>query len=274
MKGTDAQLIPIYGYDQRYPDVLYITEHDSSSGTTPLANNVRPFGNFYHFAHFQELCNLQAKLTGEKVVMDISSVKLVRLQRASGNRENQTLFNVRVQLWHEEDVRGRRGSQGDGASFVTAGTALSGPLRSKQVPKSSRLMIYLGRLEEWITVFVTDDVEVAADGQTMVRLKPRRDGWRRVSRFPGVAAHREEKKGSEPAGLDIHGQSLDPDIIHTYMLYDTFDIDFETSSSQVNFIRKWGDLLKERRSQRDTLERIEEDMRHTTLTGKAARKIW
>jgi hypothetical protein len=187
MKGTDAQLIPIYGYDQRYPDVLYITEHDSSSGTTPLANNVRPFGNFYHFAHFQELCNLQAKLTGEKVVMDISSVKLVRLQRASGNRENQTLFNVRVQLWHEEDVRGRRGSQGDGASFVTAGTALSGPLRSKQVPKSSRLMIYLGRLEEWITVFVTDDVEVAADGQTMVRLKPRRDGWRRVSRFPGVA---------------------------------------------------------------------------------------
>jgi hypothetical protein len=47
-----------------------------------------------------------------------------------------------------------------------------------------------------------------------------------------TTAHREEKKGSEPAGLDIHGQSLDPDIIHTYMLYDTFDIDFETSSSK------------------------------------------
>lgn len=187
MRGADAQLIPIYGYDQRYPNVLYITEHDNSSGTSLPANNIRPFGNFYQFAHFQDLCNLQAKLTGEKVVMDISSVKLVRLQRASGNRDNQTLFNVRVQLWHEEDVRGRRGSQSDVASFVTAGTALSGPLRSRQVPKSSRLMIYLGRLEEWITVFVTDDVEVTGDGQTMVRLRPRKEGWRRISRWPGVA---------------------------------------------------------------------------------------
>jgi hypothetical protein len=187
MRGADAQLIPIYGYDQRYPNVLYITEHDNSSGTPPPTNNIRPFGSFYQFAHFQDLCNLQAKLTGEKVVMDISSVKLIRIQRASGNRDNQTLFNVRVQLWHEEEVRGRRGSQSDVASFVTAGTALSGPLRSKQVPKSSRLMIYLGRLEEWITVFVTDDVEVTGDGQTMVRLKPRKEGWRRVSRWPGVA---------------------------------------------------------------------------------------
>lgn len=47
-----------------------------------------------------------------------------------------------------------------------------------------------------------------------------------------ITAHREEKKGSDPAALDIHGQTMDPDVIHTYPLYETFDIDFETSSSK------------------------------------------
>ncbi len=39
------------------------------------------------------------------------------------------------------------------ASFVTAGTALSGPLREKLVPNTSRIMVYLGRLNEYITAF-------------------------------------------------------------------------------------------------------------------------
>jgi predicted nucleic acid-binding Zn finger protein len=39
------------------------------------------------------------------------------------------------------------------ASFVTAGTALSGPLRERLVASASRLMLYLGRSGEYITVF-------------------------------------------------------------------------------------------------------------------------
>ena len=39
------------------------------------------------------------------------------------------------------------------ASFVTAGTTLSGPLKEKLVPNSSRLVVYLGRLNEYITAF-------------------------------------------------------------------------------------------------------------------------
>lgn len=46
-----------------------------------------------------------------------------------------------------------------------------------------------------------------------------------------IIAHREEKKGSEPAGLDIHGQTIDPDVIVSFDLYETFDIEFENSSS-------------------------------------------
>jgi hypothetical protein len=97
-----------------------------------------------------ELCEFQAKLTGEKVVLDISSVKLMKLSKAH-SRSSETFSSVRVQIWHEEE--GRRSTQSDVASFVTAGTTLSGPLRDRLVPSSSRLIVFLGRLDEYITVF-------------------------------------------------------------------------------------------------------------------------
>lgn len=44
-------------------------------------------------------------------------------------------------------------------------------------------------------------------------------------------AHREAKKGAEPAGLDIRCQSTDPDTISSFDLYETFEIEFESSPS-------------------------------------------
>lgn len=155
-----------------------------------------------------ELCEFQAKLTGEKVVLDISSVKLVRLSKATKahSRSNETFSSVRVQIWHEEEAR--RSSQSDVASFVTAGTTLSGPLRDRLVPCSSRLIVFLGRLDEYITVFglstlypsppesvaanivtVTDDIEVVPEGQTTAKIKARKGGSvfkRGGSRWAGV----------------------------------------------------------------------------------------
>jgi hypothetical protein len=202
VKGSTARLIPVYAYDQRFPKVLYIRDDDNNNGAggvgrrnSGAASPQQP-GGFYQFSRLQELCDFQARLTGEKVVLDISSVRLLRFRKAS-SRSNESFSSLRVQIWHEEGPSssssaagsGRRaGGSSDGASFVTAGTAVSGPLRERRVPNLSRLIVYLGRLDEYITVFITDDVEAVAEGQTMVRLRPRKGGKlkRSVSRWSGV----------------------------------------------------------------------------------------
>ena len=82
-------------------------------------------------------------------MLDITSAKLVRLSKDS--RSSETYHTVRLQMWHEAELR--KSSTSDVASFVTAGTALSGPLRERLVPNSSRLIVYLGRLGEYVTLF-------------------------------------------------------------------------------------------------------------------------
>lgn len=274
IKAINAQLIPIYAYDPRFPNVVYIRDNESEKGNVYMQSsqgNGRPSG-IYQFNRLKELCDFQAKLTTEKVVLDITSVKLVKLSRDS--RSSDTYYTVRLQIWHEAELR--RSNKSDGASIVTAGTALSGPLRDRLVASSSRLIVYLGRLGEYITLFITDDIEVKAEGQTMVKLKPRKAGSfsKKGSRWPGIKAHIERKGQFEMAGLDIHGQASNPDIDATYDLYKTFEIDFENSPSQDNFIRKWDEVMKERRAQRLRLNAIKEEMGQAVFSGTIAREIW
>jgi len=274
IKAVNAQLIPIYAYDPRFPNVVYIRDNESEKGNIYLQStpgNGRPSG-IYQFNRLKDLCDFQAKLTVEKVVLDITSVKLVKLSKDS--RSNETYYTVRLQIWHEAELR--RSTQSDVASFVTAGTALSGPLRERLVASCSRLIIYLGRLGEYITLFITDDIELKVEGPTMVRLKPRKAGSfsKKGSRWPGIKAHIERKGSFEMAGLDIHGQPLNPDLESTYDLYKTFEIDFENSPSQDNFIRKWDEVMKERRQQRLRLDQIRNDMGQNVFSGPTAREIW
>jgi hypothetical protein len=147
---------------------VYIRDNESEKGNVYLQSapgNGRPSG-IYQFNRLKgmsrslwclgevtdmgaDLCDFQAKLTSEKVVLDITSVKLVRLSKDS--RSSDTYYTVRLQIWHEAELR--RSTQSDVASFVTAGTALSGPLRERLVASCSRLIVYLGRLGEYITLF-------------------------------------------------------------------------------------------------------------------------
>lgn len=118
------------------------------------AGTGRPSG-IYQFDKPAALFDFQARLTSQKVVLDIQSVKLVTLNK-SGSREIEKYSGVRLQIWHESNEGGRRsvgGPSAEVASFVTAGTALSGPLRERLVASSSRLMVYLGRSGEYITLF-------------------------------------------------------------------------------------------------------------------------
>lgn len=100
---------------------------------------------------------------------------------------------------------------------------------------------------------VTDDLEIKAEGQTLVKLKPKKGSTpfsRKGSRWPnvkgafpellscvfdtladGTAAHLEPNQGSEPAGFDIHGKSVEVDVGSDYDSYKTFEIEFENSPS-------------------------------------------
>jgi hypothetical protein len=78
---------------------------------------------------------------------------MVRLGKAS-SRSSTQFSSARLQMWHEvPEGRNRAPASTDVASFVTAGTALSGPLRERLVASSSRLMLYLGRSGEFVSVF-------------------------------------------------------------------------------------------------------------------------
>src|SRR3569833_1188444 len=99
MKGATAQLVPMYAYDQRSREPLILIRERGSNdnGSSSTANNGigGPTGGggaypssaspqpgsapgpcgIYQFAQLQDLFRVQRKLTGETVVLDISSVK-------------------------------------------------------------------------------------------------------------------------------------------------------------------------------------------------------
>ncbi|KAL0473878.1 hypothetical protein QR685DRAFT_188209 [Neurospora intermedia] len=285
IKARNAQLIPVYAYDPRFLNVICLHDKETEKGnpgylrSSPIpggTGNGHPNG-IYQFARLGDLCNFQAQLTGEKVLLDISNVKLIRLSKAS-NGASDTYSSVRLQIWHEDldSASRRRGMQSDKASFVTAGTALSGPLRDKQVASSSKLIVYLGRLGEYVQTFITDDIEVKAEGQTKVKLRPRKAGVfsREGSRWKGIKAHIEQRGDSEMAGFNIDGQPPNPDEEYSYDLYKTFEIEFENPPSQDSFIRRWGEVIAERRQQREKLMAIQEELRAVGgFYGKTAMQI-
>ena len=85
---------------------------------------------------------------------------------------------------------------------------------------------------------VTDDIEVKAEGQTTVKLKPRKGATpfsRKASRWQWVRARMQPAHGSEPAGLDIHGRAVEADVGSDYDSYKTFEIEFENSPSKPPF---------------------------------------
>lgn len=55
VKGTHAQIVPVYAYDQRFPNVLYVRDNDSEKRKgygQATQDNGRP-SEVYQFARFQ-----------------------------------------------------------------------------------------------------------------------------------------------------------------------------------------------------------------------------
>lgn len=100
------------------------------------------------------------------------------------------------------------------------------------------------------------------------------------------------------AGFNIDGQPPNPDAEYGYDLYKMFEIEFENPPSksplphshfhsfarmliitlmaqgQDSFIRRWGEVIAERRQQREKLKVIQEELRAVGgLYGKTAMEI-
>ncbi|KAH6624241.1 hypothetical protein B0J18DRAFT_427669 [Chaetomium sp. MPI-SDFR-AT-0129] len=262
IKANNAQLVPVYAYDQRLLNVVYIRDGESNNGA-----GYRPSW-IYQFSSLRALFDFQACLTGEKVVLDIGSVRMVTINKANVFTNTQ-YSSARLQIWHEAE--GRRNAQSDVASFVTAGTALSGPLRERVTVSSSRLMLYLGRTEEYLTLFITDDLEVKAESQTIVKIRPRKGS---IRRWQSVKAHHVPKRGTEPAGLDIHGRVVEVDVESAYDSYRTIKIEFENSQSQDVFLRKWEEVMRERRLQRMRVADYRDRMNQAVFPGHVAMGVF
>lgn len=89
------------------------------------------------------------KLLDEEIFLDIERARYMKLQE-NGNYTRQ-IDAPRIQIWREN----RSGSAvfDDNMSHYTAGTMLSGPMKDRVVPTVSRLVVYLGRSEEFMTIF-------------------------------------------------------------------------------------------------------------------------
>ena len=99
------------------------------------------------------------------------------------------------------------------------------------------------------------------------------------------------------AGFNIDGQPPNPDAEYGYDLYKMFEIEFENPPSKLSppsnpflapyilineccfqgqdsFIRRWGEVIAERRAQREKLKAIQEELKAVGgLYGKTAMEI-
>jgi hypothetical protein len=91
---------------------------------------------------------------------------------------------------------------------------------------------------------------------------------------PGILARLATRKSSDPAAVDIHGE--EPSEVEAeaeFDVYKTFEIEFESSPSQVNFVQAWKEIMDARRRQRGRLAQIQEEMKREAFTGKTALAI-
>lgn len=80
--------------------------------------------------------------------LDISSLRFANIVKR-GNSHRRVDF-VRLQIWHGHASGSDRDDTG---SIMTSGTVLSGPLKERTMPAISRLILFLGRAEEYISIF-------------------------------------------------------------------------------------------------------------------------
>ncbi|EPS43925.1 hypothetical protein H072_2146 [Dactylellina haptotyla CBS 200.50] len=255
-RSRELELVPEYGYDPLARPILWFREVDD-------VNNLRrpleimpekeiPALPAYKFRTVPEMLDFQSVVLGEICYLDIETVRFVRLKGAA--KETRRIDNTRVQLWHPAPTDKRMTD--DAASFVTVGTTRTHANPDIMRLKWSRMMIYLGRSNDFVTVFITDDITLrqSKKGNTLVFEPTKYTGRALFKSRDGVKA-KVMGGGRKKGGMRLDMKGLHPDDEENFPMFRTFEIEFEDAESQIRFISVWDQLIKERRRMRSAIEK-------------------
>ena len=173
VQRSNTELVPIYGYSPSHIRIICIKENPASKAprTCPYRRHgahhlKRRYRNqyllrvLYHGRLVQQaatdetmlsslaLFEFQKKMLDEEIFLDIERARYLKLY--DGNHTRQ-IDAPRIQIWRES--RSGNAVFDDNMSHYTVGTMLSGPLKDRVAPTVSRLIVYLGRSEEYLTTF-------------------------------------------------------------------------------------------------------------------------
>ncbi|KAK6502854.1 hypothetical protein TWF481_007895 [Arthrobotrys musiformis] len=255
-RSRELELVPEYGYDPLARPVLWLREvEDVNKSRRPLEimpEREIPAIPSFRFQTVPEMLDFQSALLGEVCYLDIETVRFVRLKGAA--KETRRIDNTRVQLWHPAPASKR--TIDDSASFVTVGTSRTHANPDVMRLKWSRMMVYLGRSNDFVTVFITDDITLrqSKKGNTLVFEPTKYTGRALFKSRDGVKA-KVVGGGRKKGGIRLDMKGLAPDDEENFPMFRTFEIEFEDAESQVRFISVWDQLIQERRRMRGVIEK-------------------
>ncbi|KAL5614802.1 hypothetical protein BROUX41_004891 [Berkeleyomyces rouxiae] len=261
-------LIPYYAYSPHGTNVISI--HDNSNGKGAKSGPIW----LLKFTSTDNLLDFQGRLTGEDVVLDISSIRSLKMQRNRSSTKETFSGSLRVQLWHEP--RSKLRLEGSGGSVMSNGTVLAGPLREKTTLSSSKLVVFLGRTEGFFMCYITDEIELTKDANDpcTINLKARQYDLALMRRSrSGVMGKIHERKGTQAASLKLVGRAINPDEQDDFATYRVVTLEFERETNQLQFTEQWNKLLRARRAQRQEISQIKDQMARQGLGARDALKI-
>lgn len=174
-------------------------------------------------------------MIGEEIALDISSVRGAKMtSKQNGKHTENNIPRCRVQIWHER--RGSHDMLSDNASYISNDTVLSGPSKWKTRPRYDRLLIFFGRLEQHMSLFITDDIELKATGHVSVCIMARKYTGRHLFRSRGGIKGHFAYRTSHAAGFIVGAATTTPLEQDTYVTLDGIEIEFE---SRRGFSSRW-----------------------------------
>ncbi|KAH8742742.1 hypothetical protein F5883DRAFT_723001 [Diaporthe sp. PMI_573] len=255
-----------------WPNMVYLQKlsvHDVKDLLPPEARKI------FWMCRFQgqeDLAEFQSQMLGEDIALDISSVRAAKMtSKQNGKHTENNIPGCRVQIWHER--RGSHDMLSDNASYISNDTVLSGPSKGKTRPRYDRLLIFFGRLEQYMSLFITDDIELQATGHVSVCIMARKYTGRHLFRSRGSIKGYFAYRTSHAAGFIVGAATTTPLEQDSYVTLDGIEIEFESRREFDNFNEIWNQALSWRCEQRRVLKGIQEEMDGEQFTGRHARRL-
>lgn len=270
VRNNQVKLVPMYAYDSRRKNQVYLQEIDKrnypagATKATPVLSSP-----LYEFNSFQDALEFQGKILEEDVLLDISSIRFLKC--ALDGFHVRQIDAPRVQLWHQR--RSISQSSREAGSFSSSGTTLSAACPDRTTLLCARLVMFLGRAQEYLTIFVTDDVSIKdKDPATLTFVPTKYAGIDRLKSRRGIKCLQVSEMDST-AGIRLDKKGLRMEDEDSFTMYKTFELSFENEQGRDSFRQTWSQVLEARRVERLRLKKIRLEMAQNIYSGPFPTKI-